>query len=133
MTAQTRSRRSERIGEQIRAELARLLREEVTDPRIGLVTLTRVDVAPDLSNARVHWSAFGVRPRTGAPSPPGPGAEPDAATQAGLDSAAGFLRSRLAGALVLRRIPELRFVHDPSLVEGAPTLALLRELADGEG
>ena len=43
------SRRSERVGEEIRGELARLLREEVADPRIGLVTLTRVDVAPDLS------------------------------------------------------------------------------------
>jgi ribosome-binding factor A len=127
VSAQARSRRSERVGEQIRAELARLLREEVTDPRIGLVTLTRVDVAPDFSNARVYWSALSARPRM-----PDEGTSPDAATQAGLDSAAGFLRRRLAGALVLRRIPELRFLHDPSLAEGAHTLALLRELSDGE-
>ena len=50
------SRRTERVGEEIRAELARLLREEVADPRIGLVTLTRVDLAPDFGNARVFWS-----------------------------------------------------------------------------
>ena len=127
MSAQVRGRRSERVGEQIRAELARLLREEVTDPRIGLVTLTRVDVAPDFSNARVHWSVLASHPKAA-----GEGAEPDSATQAGLDSAAGFLRSRLAHALALRRIPELRFLHDPSLAAGAHTLALLRELRDGD-
>ncbi len=117
-----RGRRTERVGEQIRAELARLLREEVTDPRIGLLTLTRVDVAPDFSNARVHWSALTEGVSEDAP--------PAAAMQAGLDSAAGFLRSQLAGVLTLRRIPELRFVHDPSLRAGAETLALLRELRD---
>ena len=47
------SRRTERIAEQLRAEIARILREEATDPRTRLVTLTRVDVAPDLSNALV--------------------------------------------------------------------------------
>jgi ribosome-binding factor A len=127
VSAQARSRRSERVGEQIRAELARLLREEVTDPRIGLVTLTRVDVAPDFSNARVYWSALAARPRAADE-----GVAADPATQAGLDSAAGFLRSRLAHELPLRRIPELRFLHDASLAEGAHTLALLRELEGGE-
>jgi ribosome-binding factor A len=91
------------------------------------VTLTRVDVAPDFSNARVYWSALAVRPRAADE-----GVAADPATQAGLDSAAGFLRSRLAAELRLRRIPELRFLHDPSLAEGAHTLALLRELSDGE-
>jgi ribosome-binding factor A len=113
------------VAEQIRAELARLLREEATDPRIGLVTLTRVDVAPDFSNARVYWSAL-AQPPAGSEAPTS-GRE----TQAGLDSAAGFLRSRLAELLELRRIPELRFLHDPSLAAGAQTLALLRELRDG--
>ena len=127
MSGQTRSRRSERVGEQIRAELARLLREEVTDPRIGLVTLTHVDVAPDFSNARVYWSALAARPRAADE-----GSTPDPAVQAGLDSAAGFLRSRLAHELPLRRVPELRFLHDPSLAEGAHTLALLREIEGGE-
>ena len=105
--------------------LARLLREEVTDPRIGIVTLTRVDVAPDFSNARVHWSALRARPEAADE-----GAEPDADTAAGLASAAGFLRRGLARELSLRRTPELHFVHDPSLAEGAHTLALLQELRD---
>jgi ribosome-binding factor A len=115
------------VGEEIRDVLARLLREEVTDPRIGLVTLTRVDVAPDFSNARVYWSV--LQPR---PSSPDEGVAPDAGTAAGLASAAGFLRRRLSRALSLRRTPELHFVHDPSLAEGAHTLSLLQELRHGD-
>jgi ribosome-binding factor A len=120
------TRRTERVGEQIRDVLARMLREEVTDPRIGLVTLTRVDVAPDFSNARVFWSAL-----TPKPTAPGEGAEADPTVAAGLASAAGFLRRGLARELSLRRTPELHFVHDPSLAEGAHMLALLQELRDG--
>lgn len=114
------SRRTERIGEQLRAELARLLREEVTDPRIGFVTLTQVDVSPDLSNARVYWSVVKSEDAEGI-----------AANGAGLESAAGFLRHRLAQRLELKRVPELRFRYDPSLVHGDATLALLREIRDG--
>jgi ribosome-binding factor A len=116
------SRRTERVGETVRAELARLLREEVTDPRIGLVTLTRVDVAPDLGNARVYWS---VVARAGEDAE-----EAARRAEAGLASAAGFLRRRLADALTTRRTPELRFRHDPSLALGDHTLAVLRELRD---
>lgn len=115
------SRRTERVAEQIRGEVSRLLCEEATDPRIGLVSITRVDVAPDLGHALVFWSALG--------------AEEEAARermQDGLESATPFLRRRLARALPLRRIPELRFRHDPSLVLGSQTLAVLRELSDDE-
>jgi len=121
------SRRTERIGEQIRAELARLLREEVTDPRVARVTLTltRVDVSPDLANARVLWSAFaGAGARPGAA-----GGEPELEGVArGLASAAPFLRRQLARLLPTRRVPELRFEHDPSLSFGARTLSLIAEL-----
>lgn len=120
------SRRTERVGEQVRDVLARLLREDVTDPRIGFVTLTRVDVAPDFSNARVYWSSVRSRSHAAAEE-----AQPDPETARGLASAAGFLRRGLARELSLRRTPELVFVHDPSLAEGAHTLALLQELRDG--
>jgi ribosome-binding factor A len=115
------------VGEEIRAELARLLREEVEDPRIGLVTLTRVDVSPDLRNARVYWSR--VEAKAGAEE----AGEGERAAERGLASAAGFLRRRLAAALPTRRVPELRFRHDPSLALGSHTLALLREIAADEG
>jgi ribosome-binding factor A len=120
------TRRTERIGEQIRGELARLLREEVTDPRVGLVTLTRIDVAPDLSHAKVFWSSLDAVPHGSA------GARHDVAeTAKGLASAAGFLRSQLARALATKRVPELRFVHDGALEAGAETLRLLKEIDRG--
>jgi ribosome-binding factor A len=112
------SRRTERIGEQLREEIARLLREVVTDPRIGLLSVTRVDVAPDLSHALVFWSALESD------------AEARERIEAGLESAAGFLRRELAKQLRLKRTPALRFRHDPSLALGARTLALLREIDD---
>jgi ribosome-binding factor A len=118
------TRRSERIGEAIRAELARLLHEEVTDPRIGLVTLTRIDVAPDLSHAKVYWSCLDALP-VGERAP---AAEREREAARGLASAAGFLRTRLARTLTTRRVPELRFVHDGSLAAGAETLRLLKEI-----
>jgi len=124
------SRRTERIGEQVRAELARLLREEVTDPRIGLLTLTRVDVSPDLRNARVYWSRMDLVPDTSEEHEAHVAAA-DEATADGLDSAAGFLRRRLAELLHTKRVPELRFVHDPSLALGTETLRLIRELDHG--
>ena len=113
--------RIERIGEQVRGELSRLLRDEVSDPRIGMLSLTRVEVAPDLSTAAVFWS------------PLGPKAADVEQMAEGLMSAAGFLRRRLAKELSLRRTPELRFRHDPSLELGAETLALLRELEVADG
>ena len=115
------SRRTERVAEQIQSELARVLREETTDPRIGLVTITRVDVAPDLSHALIFWSALAsddpvARERV----------------EAGLTSAAPFLRRQLAHELSLRRMPELRFRFDPSLALGSRTLRVLREIEDDE-
>ncbi len=115
------SRRTEKIGEQLRAEIARILLEEATDPRITFITLTRVDVAPDLSNAIVFWSAIDVRDADTAEQ-----------IQQVLDSAASFVRRHLARALPLRRVPALHFRFDPSLVLGADTLSLLRSLANDE-
>lgn len=115
------SRRTERIAEQLRSEIARVLREDATDPRIRLVTLTRVDVAPDLSNALVFWSALDIG-----------GADSAEDTQHALESAASFVRRHLAHSLPLRRVPLLQFRYDPSLVLGDQTLSLLRSLADEE-
>ncbi len=115
------SRRTERIADQLRSEIARVLREEATDPRTRLVTLTRVDVSPDLGNALVFWTALDARDPKSVE-----------ATQHALDSAASFVRRHVAHALSLRRIPSLHFRHDPSLDLGERTLSLLRSLADEE-
>ena len=115
------SRRTEKIAAQLRGEVARLLREEVADPRLRLVTLTRVDVAPDLSNAVVYYSVMGD-------DDPG-----DIETvDDGLHSAASFLRRRAARTLPLRRMPELRFRYDPSIALGSQTLEVLREIAQAD-
>jgi ribosome-binding factor A len=113
------SRRLERVGEQLRGEIARVLREDVADPRVRLVTILRVDVSPDLRNALVFWSRIEASD--------GPDRE---AVAAGLASAAGFVRSRLAHVLPLKRMPALEFRFDPGIEQGDRTLALLRELAD---
>ena len=111
------SRRTERVAEQVRSELARILHEDVTDRRLRFLTLLRVEVSPDLGSARLYWSDLR--------------AEGDAAlaeVAGALSGAVPFLRRRLAAALELRRVPELPFHHDPSLVEGSRTLSLLHEL-----
>ena len=72
-----------------------------------------MDVAPDLSNARIFWSTVGDRDEI----------------QRGLESAAGFVRGRLARVLPLKKVPELRFLWDPSLELGDRTLAALRDVA----
>lgn len=113
------SLRNERIAEQVRAELSRLLREETSDPRIGILTLTRVKVSPDLSTATVFWSPLELEADV----------DPEEVGR-GLASAAGFLRTRLASELALRRTPALSFRHDRSIEEGSRTLALLRSLPE---
>ena len=117
------SRRTEKIASELRSEVARLLREETTDPRIGLVTLTRVDVAPDLSNAVLYYSVMSTETADAAAVE---------RVDDGLHSAAPFLRRRAARVLTLKRMPELRFRYDPSLSLGADTLSLLRSIGEAE-
>ncbi len=109
--------RAEKMGDLIREILARLLREEVRDPRIGFITLTDVKVSPDLKLARVFFSTLG-------------GAGPRAAAGKALAHAAPFLRRALAREARLRDTPEIRFEEDPSVESGFRVDALLREIAD---
>ena len=94
-----------RISDQIQKDLAELIRSEVKDPRIGMITLTGVEVTNDYRHAKVFFSVLG-----------------DAAAvenaQAGLARASGFLRSQLASGLKLRLVPELHFVHDATVARG---------------
>lgn len=113
--------RIERISEQVRAEIARILRDEISDPRVGLLSLTRVKVSKDLSQALIFWSPLDVEGETDIEE-----------TQAGLESAAGYVRRELARLLDLRRTPALSFRYDPSIEEGSRTLTLMRELREKE-
>ena len=111
--------RIRRVAEQNRGELSQVIRDEVGDPRIGLMTITRVKLAPDFGAATVFYSPLGE--------------DPDGARAEELDQAmravAAFCRRTLAGRLKLRRTPELRFVLDDAIARGSETLELIDSLA----
>ena len=107
------SHRPGRVGEHIREVLARLLREEVRDPRIGFVTVTDVDLAPDFKSARVYVSMLG---------------DDTEETLFALNRSAGFLRRALARQGGLRFTPQLRFHLDESLAGGFRVEQLLDEV-----
>jgi ribosome-binding factor A len=108
------NRRVERLNEQLRREISDILRRDVRDPRIGIPTITRVEVTPDLFMARVFVRAGG-------------NAEERAAALEGLDGAAAFIRRELRG-LKVRRVPELRFEIDQTLEHASRIEELLREI-----
>ena len=101
---QKRSGRPEKLGDLIQRELSDLLQRELRDPRVGMLTITAVDVSPDLSHAKVFFTIFEK--------------EKLADTLAGLKRSAGFLRSQLARRIKLYTTPELRFVYDESVERG---------------
>ncbi|HMK86035.1 MAG TPA: 30S ribosome-binding factor RbfA [Steroidobacteraceae bacterium] len=104
--------RAQRLGAEIQRELAELLRRDVKDERIGNVTITAVDVAGDLRSAVVHYLVFG---REG----------PDPEVQAGLTSAAGYLRNALSRSLAIRYTPTLTFTPDTSIERGVRLTQLI--------
>lgn len=99
------SKRIARLNEQLKRELTEMIRTQVRDPRVGLVTITGVEVARDLGSARVFVREMGT-------------AEELEQSLAGLEAAAPFLRTELGRVLRVRRVPELRFREDRSY-EGA--------------
>jgi ribosome-binding factor A len=112
--------RPERVAERIKREAADVLENRVRDPRVtGMVSVTDVEVTPDLSFARVYVSV--LKSSTSV----------DQVMQA-LQNVAPFVRRQLASRLELREMPEIRFVHDDSLQRGARVDDLLRRIAEGE-
>jgi ribosome-binding factor A len=112
--------RAKRLGAEIQRELTELLRREVKDGRIGNVTITAVDVTGDLRNAHVHYLIFG---REGA----------DPRVQAGLESAAGFLRNALSKSLMIRYTPTLTFALDTSIEHGVRLSQLIDSVSKNSG
>jgi len=100
--------RTSRIGQLILRELAQMIQHEVSDPRVGLVTVSHVDVTADMKYAKVFVTRL-----SGVDSEQ----DIDECIQ-GLTRASGYLRRNLAGRVELRNIPELRFVYDKSLEHG---------------
>ena len=96
--------RTDRVAQQIQRELAELLRLEINDPRVRLVTITDVEVASDYSHAKVFFTRLDGK---------------HAEAQQGLESAGGFLRKQLAHSIKLRVMPQLHFVYDASVERGS--------------
>jgi ribosome-binding factor A len=101
------------VGERIQAELARLIREQLRDPRVGFVTLTGVTLSSDLRHAKVYFSVLGDEP---------------AETLAALEHATPFLRHQLARAAGLKHTPSLLFQVDSSIVGGQRIESILDDL-----
>ena len=108
--------RPDRVGEQIREELSELLaRGAVHDPGIGFITLTRVQVTPDLQLARVFYTSLGDQKQLKD-------------TARALERATPFLRRQIGGGLRLRRVPELEFRFDQSIANQDRIEQILHEI-----
>ena len=106
--------RSSRVAEQVQRELAELIRLELKDPRVGLVTLTGVELTPDYAHAKVFYTTLAD-----------PSARQD--IDAGLRRASGFLRRELGRRIRIHTLPELHFVFDESVERGDRMSRLIDE------
>ncbi|MBL8460876.1 30S ribosome-binding factor RbfA [Zoogloea sp.] len=116
--------RGQRVAEQIRRELAELIRLELKDPRVGFITLTDVEITPDYAHAKVFFTSM-------------TGQEGLEEIQKGLRRASSFLRRELGRRIRIHTLPELHFHYDPSVETGNRISALIdkaieadRQLAD---
>ncbi|MGH7784456.1 MAG: 30S ribosome-binding factor RbfA [Candidatus Binatia bacterium] len=107
--------RSDRVGDLLIEVIAELLREEIRDPRVAAVTLTAAKVTKDLRLARVYFNVLG-------------GAADKDAVLAGLKSASGFIRSRIAKELNLRYAPSIEFLYDESIDDAQRIDDLLKQV-----
>jgi ribosome-binding factor A len=98
------SGRPQKLGDLIQREVSDLIRLEVRDPRVGMITITSVDVSPDMTHAKIFFTVL----------------EKDKLqdTLAGLKRSAGFLRAQLAKRVQMYTTPELRFLYDESVERG---------------
>lgn len=108
-------RRMDRVDELLKAEIARVIREDVADPRVGFVTLMDVETSPDLRHARVFVSVLG-------------GEEREKEAIEALRRASGYMRSLVGEAVRLKYLPELRFEIDRTIKHAARIESLIEEV-----
>jgi ribosome-binding factor A len=111
-------KRAERVSDQMKQEIADILMRKIKDPRIGFVTVTDVDVADDLRNAKVFVSVYG---------------SDKASTLKGLESASPFIRSELGRRMRMKFVPEILFRYDDSVERGAHINELLHDIEGKDG
>jgi ribosome-binding factor A len=105
--------RSQRMAEQIRRDLADIVRDELKDPRMGFVSFTAVKLSRDLGNAVIYCSVIEE--------------DKQVETLETLNRASGFLRSQLASVMRSRTVPILKFINDDSVTRGAAMEDLIRK------
>lgn len=108
-------RRQRKVSSLLRDEISQIIQQEMNDPRLGFISITRVDVSPDISSARVFVSVFGTEQEQGD------------ALEA-LVGATGFIRRTLAPRLTMRTIPQIHFQLDQSMQHAENISRLLSEL-----
>lgn len=108
--------RSDRVAEQVRRELAELIQMEVKDPRVGMISLTAVELTPDYAHAKVFFTTLADKEKL-------------VGIQAGLRAASGFLRRELGRRVRIHTTPELHFVYDASIERGADLSSLIDKAA----
>lgn len=113
--------RTERVADYLQRELAGLIQREVRDPRVGMVSITGVDVSRDLGHARVYYTAIGAD-----------SAEDAKESTEALNRASGFLRSQLSRDSNMRSVPQLRFYFDTSVGRGRDLEALIERAAKAD-
>ena len=106
--------RTQRVADQMQRELAQLIHREVRDPRIGMVTLTAVEVSRDLAHAKVYLTLMGEATE-----------EDISQNLSALKDAAGFLRVQLGRSMKLRSVPQLHFHYDESVRRGVHLSSLI--------
>ena len=107
--------RPERVADQIRAEISQMLAREVHDPGIGFITITRVEVSPDLQLARIYYTTIGTESQRKA-------------TVKALRRAIPFLHYQIGKRMRLRRVPVLEFFFDKTVEHQARVEELIREI-----
>ncbi|WP_374242370.1 30S ribosome-binding factor RbfA [Zoogloea sp.] len=111
--------RGQRVAEQIRRELAELIRLELKDPRVGFITLTDVEITPDYAHAKVYFTSM-------------TGQEGLDEIQRGLRRASSFLRRELGRRIRIHTLPELHFHYDPSVENGNRISALIDKAIEAD-
>ncbi len=107
--------RSDRVAEQVRRDLADLIQNELKDPRVGMISLTAVELTPDYAHAKVFFTTLDT--------------EHLEEVERGLKRSAGFLRRELGRRIHIHTLPELHFVYDNSLERGASMSLLIDKAA----
>ena len=113
--------RTQRVADYLQRELAALIQHELRDPRVGMVSITGVNVSRDLGHAKVYFTVLGCD-----------SSEDASDSTAALNKAAGFLRSELSRESTMRSVPQLRFYFDSSVGQGRHLEDLIKQAAEAD-